>query len=48
MEILYGWLVKGRCELSVLDGFIFFVETFLFLMSGVFIYIFIDNKRIKK
>ena len=45
MEILYGWLIKGRCEVSILDGFIFFSEALFLLMSCVIIYILIANRK---
>jgi len=25
-EILFGWVTKGRCDISILDGVIFFTE----------------------
>lgn len=36
-EFLFGWLIKGRCEVSFLDGVILICE----LVSIYFIYLFV-------
>lgn len=47
-ELLFGWLIKGQYEKSMLDSFIFLIELVIAFFIGGFIYFSIQDLKEKK
>lgn len=47
-ELLFGWLTKGRYEITMLDEFIFLIEFAIVIFIGSIIYFTIQDLKEKR
>lgn len=48
IEFLFGWMSKGYCQTSILDGLMFVVELMLIFGIGSFIYSIKEKRKERK
>ena len=47
LEFFFGWLIKGKYQVSMLDGIIFFIEFMMVAVLLITIQEIIEKRRIK-
>ena len=45
LEFLFGWLIKGEHDVTMLDGIIFWIEFILVFVIGMVIHFWITEKK---
>lgn len=40
---LFGWLTKGRCEITILDGVVFFFEFIFLAVVTLFVMVLVNK-----